>query len=213
MNEPSTTDPRVRAYLDAVRRSLSGADPVHADAIVADLEAHVAEAVDDEASAGRPADVDAILRALGEPDAIAAAARGPEAASTRDAPRPRGFLDTRGGGILTVVVLTIGGAIVPVLGWVAGLILLWNSHCWRVRDKLVATFATPVVLFVSLVAVWLFRVAERSTADCGPGCLDSPLIPAPFDVLWTVVLTAVVVMPVVVAIWLLATLREPAPEA
>ena len=44
---PPTTDPRVHAYLDAVRRSLSGTDPKHAETIVADLESHILDAVGD----------------------------------------------------------------------------------------------------------------------------------------------------------------------
>lgn len=204
---PPTTDPRVHAYLDAVRRSLSGTDPKHAETIVADLESHILDAVGDDVAAGRTVDIGAILRSLGEPETIAAAAT-PALPIAAQAPLP--FLDTRGGSVVTIIAVALGGAIIPVLGWIAAVILLWNSRWWRTRDKLLVTLAPPLTLAVTLGVAFLFTTATQPTADCGPGCAVNPLLPAPFDIVWSVVFLAGVIIPALCAIWLLITRRDPA---
>ena len=45
--------------------------------------------------------------------------------------------------ILAVILLPIGGVILPVLGWFIGVVLLWTSDRWTTRDKIIGTFVWP----------------------------------------------------------------------
>ena len=42
-----------------------------------------------------------------------------------------------------LVLLLIGGLIVPFVGWFAGVILLWSSAAWSTRQKLLGTLVFP----------------------------------------------------------------------
>jgi uncharacterized membrane protein len=47
-----------------------------------------------------------------------------------------------------VILLPIGGLVVPVLGWVVGVILLWSSQLWTTREKLAGTLLFPGGLLI-----------------------------------------------------------------
>lgn len=81
-----------------------------------------------------------MLDRLGEPTDIVAAALDdgqqeppPQAAQ----PRPR-----LGLGVAAVLMLTVG-ALIPLVGWAVGVILLWSSGWWRRSEKLLGTFVVP----------------------------------------------------------------------
>lgn len=82
---------------------------------------------------------------LGDPEFIAASAHAelPAVARTSD---PAWY------SVLTPLLLVFGGFIVPVLGWVVGLVLLWKSRIWTRRDKLVGTWL-PLGIQVSAVTI------------------------------------------------------------
>jgi hypothetical protein len=58
--------------------------------------------------------------------------------------------------------LSIGGVVLPVLGWIVGVVLLWVSDVWSTRDKLLGTFVTPGG--IGLPLIWL---ASQSLSACG----------------------------------------------
>ncbi|WP_344660024.1 HAAS signaling domain-containing protein [Catenulispora subtropica] len=60
-----------------------------------------------------------------------------DAAPEATQPSPLGLQE-----IFAIVLLVAGGFLFGV-GWLAGLLLLWNSPRWSVRDKLVGTFVLP----------------------------------------------------------------------
>lgn len=120
-----------------------------------------------------PGQVSAVLRSLGSPEALVAAAlAGTEPARTRLAGRD----------ILTVLLLLFGGLVVPVVGWAAGVFLLWTSTAWRTRDKVIGTLVVPgglgslllegvrhssaivaiAIVGSTLTAWWLARCAYRT---------------------------------------------------
>jgi hypothetical protein len=71
---------------------------------------------------------------LGDPADIAAEARarfglGPDPASWRE--------------VATLFLLPVGGLIVPVVGWLVGVVLLWQSDAWTRREKLIGTLVVP----------------------------------------------------------------------
>ena len=127
----------VRAYLDDLRNLLTGSPD--RDLVVDGVARHIQDALAD--GAADPARVQAVLDELGDPAVIAAEAA---PAPVQPAPRPP-FLERRGGAILTVLLLSVGGIVVPVAGWIVGLGLLWFSKGWRLVDKVLGT-AGPFVL-------------------------------------------------------------------
>lgn len=57
--------------------------------------------------------------------------------------------------IAALVLLLIGGIVVPVLGWIVGVILLWTSRRWEAWEKLIGTFVLPGgLLFPAFVSFW-----------------------------------------------------------
>jgi hypothetical protein len=42
-----------------------------------------------------------------------------------------------------LILLPIGGLVIPVVGWFVGLALLYSSDLWNRRDKLIGTFLVP----------------------------------------------------------------------
>lgn len=80
------------------------------------------------------------------------------------APRRHGAGRWSGGAI---VLLLVGGVLIPVIGWIVGALLLWVSRAWTVRDKIWGTLVLPGGL---LPAVWLV-VAPVNVETCrsGPG--------------------------------------------
>lgn len=135
-------DPAVVAYLAALSRHLS--DAPDRELVLDGVRQHIRDAL-----AEGPVDrirVAGVLDELGDPAAIASEATGSE--PRREAP----FLQQRGGAILVVLLLTLGGFVVPVIGWVAGVVLLCASRGWAVLDKLVGTLA-PALLAVVLLGL------------------------------------------------------------
>jgi hypothetical protein len=81
-----------------------------------------------------------------DPAEIAADARaryglGPDPASWRE--------------VATLFLLPIGGLVVPVVGWLVGVVLLWQSDAWTRRDKLIGTLVVPGGLLAPFVLLTL----------------------------------------------------------
>src|SRR4029450_1533108 len=93
--------------------------------LVQEVSAHIAEARaslenDDEAS------IRNLLDRIGDPADIAAEAAGTPAAEAPPQPiaqeRRSGALD-----VVALVLILLGGVVVPVIGWLVGVVLLWVS--------------------------------------------------------------------------------------
>lgn len=213
MNETFTpdTDARVIAYLDAVRGALAGVEPARVEALLSDVRAHIAEAAADQRAEGGPLDIDAILVALGEPETIAASVE--RTTVVPAAARPP-FLDTRGGAVLTVITLMIGGFVIPFLGWIAGLVMLWMSRGWRTRDKVIGTVVPPAALtIVGILGLGAFTLAPE-VQECFDECVEAvtPLMPAAYDIVWAGVAVVLLLAPIAVAVWLLVSFRASVVE-
>jgi hypothetical protein len=100
------------------------------DEIVSEIEEHIAEHL-----AGRPAATDAdvrnVLERVGDPDEIAAEAR--ERFGVR--------ASTLGTPWLEVIALVF--LVIPFLGWIVGMVLVWVSHTWTTREKVIAAVLVP----------------------------------------------------------------------
>jgi HAAS domain-containing protein len=95
-----------------------------------------------------PASIRALLDRVGDPEAIAmeAGAASPPAKSS-DAWVPW---------------LLLFGGFALIVGWFVGVALLWSSHTWRLRDKLIGTFVLPGGLF----GLFLLGTHPSAGASC-----------------------------------------------
>jgi hypothetical protein len=143
-------DKLVRSYLAQLDAALQGVDASRREEILAEVRGHIEEGrtgldPDDAAS------VRTLLDRVGDPAAIAAEAGAPSPGSRRwDAWAPW---------------LIIFGPIASGLGWLAGMLILWTSPTWGLRDKLIAT----VVPLAGLVALFFGLVTALSAAASCPG--------------------------------------------
>ena len=81
-------------------------------------------------------------------------------AGARQALAPRAGLNEW----LAIPFLLIGGVIIPVLGWFIGVVLLWSSRIWTVRDKLIGTLVIPAGLATTVFL--LLGVGTVSGESC-----------------------------------------------
>jgi hypothetical protein len=70
-----------------------------------------------------------------------------------------------------LIMLPIGGVLLPVLGWFIGIVLLWISDAWSTRDKLVGTLLFPGGLLLPLA---LGVMAEGSSGCSTPVGTECP---------------------------------------
>ena len=156
--------PRVVSdYLAELDRELAGVpDEVH-QGILAGI-AEELEGLDAAAATSR-------INTLGDPAFIAAEARagaaqrstGPRSTAVVLAP-PRAS-EQRWYVVVTAALIYIGGLVVPVAGWMVGIMMLWASPLWTRNEKLIAAIVPPTV---GVVLFGILALAESS----------SPVLPA-----------------------------------
>ncbi|HEX4756130.1 MAG TPA: hypothetical protein VH661_10350 [Candidatus Dormibacteraeota bacterium] len=171
-------------YLGRVRAALKPLPSAQSEEIVQELRGHIREAREDGAT---EADVRTILDRLGAPSTIAA-----DALSRFGQPgRPKVGIREVG----ALLLLTVGGFVLPVIGWVAGIVMLWTSEGWRRRDKIIGTVLTPSGgLLIILGAAIGGRVQGGD--------------PSIRSILFSNLIVLVLVMPVATAIYLLIQLNR-----
>lgn len=96
--------------------------------------------------------------------------------------------------LLAIVALVVGSLVLPVLGWLVGLVLLWTSATWTVREKLAGTLIWPGGLLVPLALPLL---------PGGAQLLRSPALAM-------TAITVLVIAPIAVGAWLLLRARDRA---
>lgn len=151
----SSTDPRVAAYLRQLDHALSPLPWEQRHELFTDISAHI-----DSELAARPADrraVDDVLSRLGDPQVIAAAAGAPP-----PPPPARG----RAMEIAAVVLVAIGGFVIPFIGWVIGIALLWASRRFTPRDKLIGTLVPPLGFFAPILLAFVAGTSASSVQVC-----------------------------------------------
>ncbi len=60
-----------------------------------------------------------------------------------------------------LVLLLVGGIVLPMFGWLIGVVLLWVSNAWNVRDKVIGTLFVPGGLGLSIFSCSFWSVAEQ----------------------------------------------------
>ena len=137
------------------------------------------------------------LRELGDPASVVAAAR----AELGAAPSATPAQDATWYTVITAFLLLIGGIIVPVVGWIAGVVLLWLSKTWTLRDKIAGTLIMPAGAIAAYAAFALVGSVEVTTVSDGgtPVTTTEQLVPTHLLVLINVFL----VLPIITFVYLL----------
>lgn len=162
------TMPTVDGYLDELNRCLRDLPRGRREEIIRDIRAHIDSALED-AGGQSPAVIATILDQLGSPGEIAAAAR-------VDAPPQQPRISTRD--IITILLLLIGGLLVPFIGWIIGVVMLWTSDTWRSRDKVIATLFVPGGLLAPLVLGAGFALITQTSCVSAPVVVSGPSAPS-----------------------------------
>ena len=147
----TTVDDFTQDYFGRLDRAAQRLPVDRRDELLSEIREHL----DGARAAGAAADeaaVRTLLDRLGEPEEIVASASASEdvraAVSSSYAPAGTG-LETA-----AVVMLTVG-SLVPIVGWLVGVALVWMSSRWTQRDMLLGTLVTPggpgLVLLAGLV--------------------------------------------------------------
>jgi hypothetical protein len=208
----TTPDKLVERYLKHLEVELDDVPRDRRREIVDEIAGHIAEA-----RAGleheTEADVRNILEGLGDPAEIAEEARDRLEIQSSTPPYKTGWME-----VGALVLLLIGGLVLPFVGWFVGVILLWLSNAWNVRDKVIGTLFVPGGLGLSL---FLLLYGASSGVSAGPSvchadastggkwdCVDSGSSTSVVDILKTIVVAAVIVAPVLTTAYLTYRLRR-----
>ena len=175
----------VRNYLAQLEAALDGVSTDVRDSIVAGV-AEELSGLDAAAAAMR-------IETLGDPAFIAAEARAesPAPVITAAAPVPQfGMSSQRWYIVLTTALLEFGGIVIPLAGWVVGIMLLWASPLWTRAEKLVATIVPPAAAALVVVGALVLDLASRPMlppAVTGAEAIN-PLLP--HTLIWNASITA-----------------------
>jgi uncharacterized membrane protein len=176
---PVMADPVVDDYLhrlDAAARMLP--DDRRRE-LVDEIAAHIAQSRTGGGGAG-DAELRTMLDRLGDPAEIVAAARAEEGSDPLRGPHlsadGRYVLQVRPAGTTTETVaalmLTVG-SIVPIVGWVVGIVLVWLSRRWRTGEKVLATLVFPGGPGLALLAGTIGFGTGSTSCSSSPGVAGS----------------------------------------
>lgn len=186
-----TQHPLVTRYLKDLERALRDVPAEDRHEIVADIKEHIAEAAADRGDEMTENELRRMLEQVGHPEAIAEEAR-----------ERFGVTRRRGGAMegIAVVSLLFGGLLIPILGWVLGVILLWASSVWTTREKIIGTLIVPG----GLAAPLFFGAFAVGASSCigppGSGCTGDTNVMLPQ--FGGIILIALGLAPIAVAVYL-----------
>lgn len=129
----ATTHPLVARWLRDVEQGLAPLTRSRRGDLLSGLREHLDDAV---AGAASDADVREALDRLGDPAVVAAAALD-EAGVVVRSRRP--WVEW-----LALFFVSIGSLVVPIAGWMLGVVLVWASGIWRTWQKVLASLLFPL---------------------------------------------------------------------
>ncbi|MGH3373592.1 MAG: HAAS signaling domain-containing protein [Actinoallomurus sp.] len=192
MTATTATDQLIEEYLDRLATAARTLPKARREETLAEIGEHIRITLSQSEDQGE-AIVRTILDRLGAPEDIAREAGADLDAASREATGRRvGAFE-----VVTVILLLIGGIVLPVLGWVIGAVLLWASARWTVRDKVIGTLVVPGGLGV---AAWSLLFTSASSSCSADGVCQTSGTPAWVGLTVTVIGT---VGPLVSAVYLL----------
>lgn len=168
------TEVLVETYLARLRDAAGALPPDRAAELVQQISDHIAEA----RAAGLAPDEAALrtlLERLGDPEEIVAAAQDappggmPDPAGPPERPGAAPARPARRGIAweVTAVLLMTLGSVIPLLGWGAGVLLLWTSRLWRTGEKLAATLLFPLGPFSIVLLGGVAFLPARTCSSSG----------------------------------------------
>jgi hypothetical protein len=141
----------VKEYLHDLEVELRDLPRSRRQELLGEIHEHIDSALA-EAPTHDEAEVRNVLDRLGDPSDIAEEAR-----QRFGVPKVKsGALE-----IAALILLVIGGIILPVIGWFIGVILLWSSRVWTTGEKLAGTLLFPGGLLLP-AALGLGAIGVRS---------------------------------------------------
>ena len=207
----TTPDKLVERYLKNLDVELVGLPHDRRREIVDEIAGHIGEA---RAGLGHEteADVRNILDELGDPAEIAEDAR---ERFEIEPPPPierfrSGWLE-----IAALILLLIGGLVIPFIGWAIGVVLLWMSNAWNVRDKIIGTVFVPGGLGLAVLLMSFGSKGSGSglcSVDPATGrefdCTESASATTLSDVLAYVLVFGALAAPIIATAYLAYRLRR-----
>jgi HAAS domain-containing protein len=143
--------PLAADYLERLRAAARRLPRGRREELIADIEVHLTEAIAPDAG---DAEALTVLDRLGTPEDII------------EAEEPAGLsTDARGIHEWAAVILLLFGGFVVGVGWLVGLILLWSSRNWTVKEKWLGTLVVPG----GWAAVW---VVLNTPVTSGQSCVS-----------------------------------------
>ncbi len=158
----TTLHPLAAAYLDRLEHAARQLPRGERRELIEDISAHLAEAIDPGMS---DAEALTVLDRLGDPEDIVDAQR----------PEEPYRADRRGVHEWAAIFLLLFGGLLFFVGWIGGLVLLWSSRAWDVRDKLIGTLIVPGGLATVLPLMLIVGTTRSCTSlnggiqHCTPG--------------------------------------------
>ncbi|HEU4849215.1 MAG TPA: hypothetical protein VFS93_02260 [Terrimesophilobacter sp.] len=190
------TQPQVvRSYLGELTVALAGV-PAEVAREIIDGVAEELAGLDAAAAASR-------IEELGDPVFIAAEARAESGPSTEEVVRggaPQAG-DPRWYTVLASLLVSFGGIVVPLLGWVFGIAMVWMSKTWSTWEKWVGTLVAPLAAVATvLIPRWVGASLGPATAT-GDG-VHNVVLPLLVGTWWSGIVL-LMLLNVVVGLWLL----------
>jgi hypothetical protein len=136
------------------------------------------------------------IQELGDPQFIASEARAEAATGAPGKHEARWF------SVVAALLVMVGGFVIPLLGALAGFVMVWFSGTWSRKEKWIATLtpvAVALLLAIAGITSSLWQVPQAQPAN---GETPNPLIPVAYDLITTGVLLVLVVQ-IGVGVWLL----------
>ncbi len=167
--------PLAEDYLVRLDHAAAGLPRQDREELVSELRSHLESALPADAT---DADVLNVLDGVGTPEAIVAAAASETSATPGEMPpEPRRTSPWGAVEVLAVLSLTVGTFVLPIVGPVLGLVLVWVSVQWTRREKTVATILSvlPVIALI-LAALSLVVVREDSSIEQDPVPSQAPQV-------------------------------------
>jgi hypothetical protein len=157
--------------------------------LVSEIRAHLSEAIDSDVT---EAEALTVLDRLGEPEEIV------------DAQQPHGPATANARGVheWAAIFLLLFGGFVFGIGWLAGVVLLWSSRAWTLRDKLIGTLVVPGGLAAVVFGLGIGSSSQLcySTSGGGQHCTGGPSSSA--QILAIAIVAILVLAPIATAVYL-----------
>ena len=196
----STADQLIDKYMKHLRIELADLPRTRQRELEQEIAEHIA-AARAELPNESEAEIRNMLERIGDPEEIAAEARDRAGVQRRRS----GALE-----VITLVLLLVGGIVLPVIGLLVGVVLLWTAEVWSVREKLVGTLVVPGGLALPVFLMLVPGSSELcSSYNGGPEvCTGGPSTLHQVVAIGLMVL--LIVGPLFTTVYLARRLRRPA---